>query len=99
MGNSMTALAPLGRATQRTYLAKPKPAASMIIQNLIESIEGLKNALAVQSIQQPTRYVPSRPVQTAPAAPEPVEVRQIRTEESSERQVKVNRGSLLDFFD
>ena len=97
MGNSITALAPLGRTTQRTYLAKPKPAAPMLIQNLIESIEGLKNALAVQSTRQPTRYIPSKSVQTAP---EPVEVRQVKAEESpSERQVKVNRGSLLDFFD
>jgi len=41
MGNNITALAPLKHVTERTYLANPKPAAPMIIQNLIESIEGL----------------------------------------------------------
>jgi hypothetical protein len=69
-----------------------------MIQSLIESIEGLRNTLAVRSEQQPpVRYVSSTTVQPAP--PAPIEVRQVQAPELPTQKVMVNRKSLLDFFD
>ncbi|MCP4608783.1 MAG: hypothetical protein GY845_08720 [Planctomycetes bacterium] len=98
MGNSITALAPPVRSPRSAYLVKPKPAGQTMIQSLIESIEGLRNALAVRSEQQPpVRYVSSAMVQ--PASPAPIEVRQVQAPEPLPQKVTVNRKSLLDFFD
>lgn len=66
-----------------------------MIQSLIESIEGLRNALAVRSEQRPpVRYVSSTSVQSAP-----IEVRQEQVPEPTHQKVTVNRKSLWDFFD
>ena len=100
MGNRITALVPVRHPSQGGYLVKPKPAASMLIQSLIESIEGLKNTLAVQaSAQQPFRYVPSAAEQASWTEPEHVEVRQIQPSDPPAGQMTTKRSKLLDFFD
>lgn len=100
MRNRITALAPIRHPSQGGYLVKPKPAASMLIQSLIESIEGLKNALAAQAgAQPPIHYVPSAAEQASWTDPEHVEVRRIQPSDPPTGQMTTKRSKLLDFFD
>jgi len=98
MGNRITALAPVRHSSQGRYLAKPKPAGSLLIQSLIESIEGLKNTLAAQTnAQQPIRYVPSDSIRQTES--QHVSVQQVQPSEPPADQVTVKKSRLLDFFD
>ncbi len=100
MGNRITALAPVRRPSQGGFLIKPKPSGTLLIQSLIDSIEDLKNTLAVRSNHLQTGgHVPPASIQSDWNDPQQVEVRQIQHPAPPPQQVKIKRSWLLDFFD
>ena len=93
---SITALAPPVRSG--SYLAKPKPTGPMLLQSLIDSIEGLRHELALRSSSPPpVRYQPpdGELVETL----EPVEIRQVQAAKPPGRTLTVQRSKLVEFFD
>ena len=96
MGMRNTALAPVRRVSQGSYLVKPKPSGALLIQSLIESIEGLKNTLALQT-RQPGRFVSSAPAESTES--QQVQVRQVQSSESRPKRLTVKKSRVPDFFD
>ena len=95
MGNRITALAPIRRASSGGHLVRDKPAGPLLIQSLIESIEGLKNTIVVQSgTRQLARYGPP-----PDDLPPQIEVQSIQAPEPPPKQVTVKRNRVLEFFD
>ena len=101
MGMGITALAPARRPSSGMYLAKPKETTGvLLIQSLIEAIEGLKGALAVQGRSQPpVRSVPSVSESVELMEPQSVQVQRIEPAEPYAGQTTVKRNWMLEFFD